>query len=1113
MHSPFVRCLLFSAVLAGTASGQHDRRDRREPALVLNTGGRTGYCDALKFSPDGQFLLAAGDDKVVSIWRHSDHGLDPASLQTLRWPIWREQRGSIYAMDISPDGKRVAIGGLGLRNTTVMILDRDSGKVLATTWPDMGQRNFFHVSAVAFSPNGNELTFGSGDGSVWRWDFKEKPRLLGTHAAVNGRNSGINWVRLVRFTGDDLISIAEDGELLRWTAGRSNSILRVDGNATVRSAAIDPGGVWLACALTTNRIAVRHLADGSKRDIPLPPRYFPRCLAFDADGKRLAVGIGSAVSDSSFFIEADEPVHVFNLAGMPPKAEVVLPHAGRAEAIAWRGRDRLAIAGGDNHEVTLFDLGNPKSPLSAIRGAGTGLWGVGLSANGRYLAFHDKHNPESTNPNERGAGDWRVFDLKQKKFEAQLPEGVKIVQPIRRSANWAVEPDDKNSYVWYAVDPDGRRHVLPLDRDRDGMPRCFTFLDKNVDSPTLAVGHYWGVSIFSLAPQGVRRTRLLTGHQGEVTAVAPSADGTLLLSASSDQTISVFSLKPWPSSTPLGAAIGEDLKVSSVDIGSPVWEAGLLAGDEIALVGITENNKPKIVYKWPAALTYKVGERAVPMDAGAVGDAAAATALLANPEPGKEIFLVWKRAGQTDCLAQPTTVRNRPLWRFFPTRDNEWVLWMWQNGYYDTSTHGDFHIAWHVNDPNMDREPRLIPVERMRAQFQREEVIDELLNTGSLSAALKVAQGVNPLPLNFEKLEPAGVKLAVSNNVAAGDITATLTAAPRTDNPDLQPRRVEFWINDFRWKFWDKTAPQFEQKLVVTPDLLRSGPNKLLLQVFNRLGGRSDAGAIVTKPGQVPERRLFGLPVGINDYSESFKTPDGKRDFGNLASAVNDAQRQSALWKLQEGKLYNKAEIIQKLDKNARRADLVAVLDQIARDAQPDDQFLMLLAGHGDFLVNARGSNRSTFVFCGPDYDRAKFEERGLDSETLCEKLAAIRCRKVVFLDACHAGDVVYDRNLIRELTPGGQGPIIMAACGRSEYSYEDPARGDGVFSLAVMQTLGDGFAAADTDQNGSLDARELFDAVRKRVPDLLEGCKKPRHAQNPLCFPQMPEKYPIFQK
>src|SRR6516164_11365405 len=103
MHSPFVRCLLFSAVLAGTASGQHDRRDRREPALVLNTGGRTGYCDALKFSPDGQFLLAAGDDKVVSIWRHSDHGLDPASLQTLRWPIWREQRGSIYAMDISPD--------------------------------------------------------------------------------------------------------------------------------------------------------------------------------------------------------------------------------------------------------------------------------------------------------------------------------------------------------------------------------------------------------------------------------------------------------------------------------------------------------------------------------------------------------------------------------------------------------------------------------------------------------------------------------------------------------------------------------------------------------------------------------------------------------------------------------------------------------------------------------------------------------------------------------------------------------------------------------------------------------------------------------------------------
>src|SRR5207248_7847997 len=136
--------------------------------------------------------------------------------------------------------------------------------------------------------------------------------------------------------------------------------------------------------------------------------------------------------------------------------------------------------------------------------------------------------------------------------------------------------------------------------------------------------------------------------------------------------------------------------------------------------------------------------------------------------------------------------------------------------------------------------------------------------------------------------------------------------------------------------------------------LLRSGENKLTLQVFDQLGGRADAVVVVTKPGEAPARRLFGLPVGINDYSESFKTPDGKRNFGNLESAVNDAQRQAAVWRGQEGKLYVKALVEPKLEKEGRRQELLAALDRIADVAGPDDQFLMLLAGHGEFLGHTK---------------------------------------------------------------------------------------------------------------------------------------------------------------
>src|SRR5207244_5066261 len=98
----------------------------------------------------------------------------------------------------------------------------------------------------------------------------------------------------------------------------------------------------------------------------------------------------------------------------------------------------------------------------------------------------------------------------------------------------------------------------------------------------------------------------------------------------------------------------------------------------------------------------------------------------------------------------------------------------------------------------------------------------------------------------------------------------------------------------------------------------------------------------------------------------------GPDDLSDLKSAVNDATKQQEAWKAQEGKLYAKAVIDPKLNKDGRRESLIAALEAIAKTAEPDDQLLVLLAGHGDFVVGAKGPESSTFVFCGPDYDRAK---------------------------------------------------------------------------------------------------------------------------------------------
>src|SRR4051812_28351268 len=100
--------LLASALLC-LAAPAAPAQTRSTPGLVLATDGRTADCDALRFTPDGEQLFACGDDKVVRRWIVGA-GFSDRRLPPLRWPTFREQRGSIFAMAFSPKTDFIAIG-------------------------------------------------------------------------------------------------------------------------------------------------------------------------------------------------------------------------------------------------------------------------------------------------------------------------------------------------------------------------------------------------------------------------------------------------------------------------------------------------------------------------------------------------------------------------------------------------------------------------------------------------------------------------------------------------------------------------------------------------------------------------------------------------------------------------------------------------------------------------------------------------------------------------------------------------------------------------------------------------------------------------------------------
>lgn len=1143
---------------------QFDRRARDEPEIVIEAGGRIGTCDVLRFTPNGRFLLAAGDDKVVHVWPHSVDGLDktPGKAKTLRWRAWRDQLGGIKAIGISPNGKQVAVGGYGLRISSVAILDRETGNTTAITWPKTGEgiSNFDAVMAIAFHPDGKRIGFGTADGTLWLWEPTKlavtdpqdgrvwnAPTRIGRFA--NPKNAQgqetYNFPRTIHFPdANTLVAVSHRGQVVACDLGSllSDDLARpippnkllfdINEDQQIKYPVVQAewtaDGKWLVAATAGPLVLLRSVDGKQTVRLELPPEHFPRGLAVHPKSGKVAVGVGHALpavqGQPRFYAEGNYDVWVYdNPTAAKPAEPAKLPHIGRVEALAFHPvEDRLAIAGGDADEVTLLDLAQPKKPVSVIRGNGRHITGVNLSETGDILGVRIGRNAAATHPNEVGEGPWIRFDLSRFTLTADATD--KWVDPIREANGWSIVPDARSRYVWYAehLRPDGEkdRLRLGLDSDLDIAPTSFTFVPTPEGKPTrVLIGHYYGCSLFELAPERVvkneqtgvvelPRTKLFIGHGAEVTSVVANKQGTWFVTASSDQTVAGWSLTDWTAQPALGAAFEVkegQLVVTRVDVGSPAYEAGLTKGDLIDLLAIDR----RVIYDRRGGKT-------------AVGTAEATVEALRHPQSGIELVFGWVSPGQVGHRVTPSRLKQRPLWKWFPAFDEhnkltDSVVWMWYGSYYYTaSIHGDRMIGWHMNDSNVDGTPTFHPLERFKHLFLKPDTIAKLMTTRSVEEALKDAQDGNPQRRSFRDVEPAPVTLAVKQGTVRGEgIPVTVSVNPQGNNPDLLPNRVELWVNDYRFEVWAGKGKQaLKEDILIPANAFRAGDNQITVLAINPARGRAEESKLIGNPIAMGKPDLHGLAVGINDYSSHRKAVNGVRAFGDLGKARADAEdfQHELLDYRGPGKCFPVGNVALFLDAAADRKAILAALNELKKSrVKPDDLLVVFFAGHGDLLTAngkapldltpGRGftADSGLFVFCCPNYVPTKAASTALSGEELFESLAEINCRKLVLLDSCHAGGAI-EANLLRRFIPNGQGPFVIAACDQSEQSFEDNRLGHGVFTYAVLEALGPKFKAS-VNSNGKLTPRELYDYVSERVPALMRDVK-PGNTQNPICFP-----------
>ncbi|RYZ20451.1 MAG: caspase family protein, partial [Chitinophagaceae bacterium] len=436
---------------------------------------------------------------------------------------------------------------------------------------------------------------------------------------------------------------------------------------------------------------------------------------------------------------------------------------------------------------------------------------------------------------------------------------------------------------------------------------------------------------------------------------------------------------------------------------------------------------------------------------------------------------------------------GKELLTLYMSPDHHRWIYYTPSGYYDASPGSEDLLGWHMNN-GPDAAPNFVPLSRYRETYYRPDIIDAILETYDEPRAVALANSRSSRTAQTvasvrDKRPPVVTILSPATGSTVRSETVRIEYSIST--PDDAPvKSVKVLVNGRPVALERGIQKTASNKASVNIAIPATGESTitLLAESDNGLSPEANLFLRYEAPAQqadafVRKPKLYVLAIGISDYQNAeYKLNYADKDADAFVAGVTS----------QKDKLYSDVVVRKLTNKDATRDAIQDGLEWIQQQTSQGDIAMIFYAGHG---VN---DNNGVFYMLPVAADVNRMRSTCLNFEELKQTVSSIAGKVVVFIDACHSGNVMgssqrrggTDINaIVNELSSTQNGAITFTSSTGKEFSLEDPSWKHGAFTMALLEGLS---GKAGIAGKGKITVKSLDAYISERVKEITRGQQHP---------------------